>query len=186
MKSLLLPVLWIIIITIIAIIVDNRKSTNSKTNIVETPALNENSIKTPTKAEMEIPIKGVYQPKWLFSYNEKGAYYKLKEITDKHSLFLFAKVRLLDLVEPVKNNHKYKTYFYKVQAKHVDFVICNEKLVAKIIIELDDSSHDTVSRQERDRFVDEVLTSTGYRIIHTRAINKAEIEKVIQEIKERG
>ena len=76
----------------------------------------------------------------------------------------------MDILEPVKGNPKYKTYFYKVQAKHVDFVLCDEKLVARYIIELDDSSHDSASRKNRDDFVDKVVTSVGYKIIHVRAI----------------
>jgi len=120
-----------------------------------------------------LPIQGAYQKKWLFSYNEKDAYRKLKPIADELGLTIFTKVRLLDLLEPKKGIEKYKTYFYKVQAKHVDFVLCDEKLVARYVIELDDSSHDTDERQQRDRFVDEVLTSVGYKIIHTREITDA-------------
>lgn len=173
MKLLIVPIAAGIIALIIAYFVSKIPKNSSAE---EKQEISEN-------APSNLPIKGFYQPKWLFSYNEKEAYRQLKTITEKHNLPLFAKVRLLDLVEPVKNNNpKYKTYFYKVQAKHVDFVICNEKLVAKLIIELDDNSHNTENRQERDKFVDEVLTSTGYKIIHTRAINEAEIEKAIQEI----
>lgn len=122
------------------------------------------------KATSKLPIAGAYQKKWLFSYNEKDAYNKLKPIADELGLTVFSKVRLLDLLEPVSGNPKYKTYFYKVQAKHVDFVLCDQKLVAKFIIELDDSSHDRSDRKKRDSFVDEVITSVGYKIIHTRAI----------------
>ncbi len=118
----------------------------------------------------DLPIANAYQKKWLFSYNEKDAYQKLKAIAEPLGLTVFAKVRLLDLLEPMRGNKKYKTYFYKVQAKHVDFVLCDSKLVARYIIELDDSSHDTESRRARDAFVDEVVKSVGYKIIHTRAI----------------
>lgn len=41
---------------------------------------------------------------------------------------------------------------------------------AKYIIELDDTSHDRKDRKERDNFVDEVVESVGYKIIHVRAI----------------
>lgn len=132
------------------------------------PTLNEKQ--KPKRGKESIPITGAYQKRWLFSYNEKDAYNKLKPIADELSLTIFAKVRLLDLLEPTKGNPKYKTYFYKVQAKHVDFVLCDEKLVTRYIIELDDSSHDTEDRKKRDSFVDEALTSVGYKIIHVRAI----------------
>ena len=127
---------------------------------------------TPSKKDSNkaLPIKGAYQKSWLFSYNEKDAYNKLLPIAQELGYSVFAKVRLLDLLEPVKGNPKYKTYFYKVQSKHVDFVLCDQKLVARYIIELDDSSHDRSDRKERDNFVDEVVESVGYKIIHVRAI----------------
>lgn len=127
---------------------------------------------TTTKREKEpLQVQGAYQKAWLFSYNEKDAYTKLKPIAEEMGYTVFAKVRLLDLLEPVKGTKKYKTYFYKIQAKHVDFVLCDAKLVARYIIELDDNSHNTAKRKERDEFVDEVAKSVGYQIIHVRAID---------------
>ena len=117
-----------------------------------------------------LPIAGAYQKSWMFTYNEKEAYNKLKPIAEELGYTVFAKVRLLDLVEPIKGNRKYKTYFYKIQAKHVDFVLCDERLVARCIIELDDSSHQSEPRKERDDFVDKVVTSVGYKIIRVQAI----------------
>ena len=128
--------------------------------------------KTKRTEEEPLPIENAYQRSWLFTYNEKDAYTKLLPIAKELGYTVFAKVRLLDLVEPMKGNPKYKTYFYKIQAKHVDFVLCDEKLVARYIIELDDNSHGAKDRKERDEFVDQVLTSVGYKIIHTRNITE--------------
>lgn len=128
--------------------------------------------------ENEFSIKGAYHKRWMFTYNEKDAYYKLKPIAEELGYTVFAKVRLLDLLEPTKGTQKYKTYLYKIQAKHVDFVLCDQKLVAKHIIELDDSSHDREDRKLRDKFVDNVLRSVGYNIIHVRAINNSIREKL--------
>lgn len=128
--------------------------------------------------DQSLPIEGAYQKRWLFSYNEKDAYNKLRPIAEKLGYTVLAKVRLLDLLEPAKGNPKYKTYFYKIQAKHVDFVLCDEKLVARYIIELDDSSHDIEGRKARDNFVDKVLNSVGYKIIHVRSITEDIYEKI--------
>lgn len=136
---------------------------------------------TPTPNNDATYIKGAYKQKWMFTQNEKPAYYKLKEIADKHGLLLFAKVRLWDLVEPISGHPKYKTNRYRIQAKHVDFVLCKSNLVAKYVIELDDSSHDTQKGKSRDLFVDTVLTNCGYKVLHTRFINEEEIEKFISE-----
>lgn len=138
-------------------------------------------IENPLNADTQLPIAGAYQKKWLLTYNEKDAFKKIKAVSDEIGCYTFSKVRLLDLLEPVKGNAKYKTYFYKVQAKHVDFVILNEKLVARCIIELDDSSHDTEEQMRRDEFVDEVLKSVGYQIIHTSAVTE-EVQQQIREI----
>lgn len=126
-------------------------------------------------------VEKAYQKKWMFTYNEKDAYKKLQEIAAPKGYTVFAKVRLLDLVEPIRQNPKYKTFLYKIQAKHVDFVICDQKLVAKYIIEVDDNSHNQDERKERDQFVDTVLTNTGYKVLHTKAIVQEEIEKFLAD-----
>ncbi len=169
--------LWLVIIVgvgLIYLLLAPKSQNNKKT-------LDINTNKIENEAKESIHIQGSYQRAWLFSYNEKDAYRKLKPIAEDLGYTVFAKVRLLDLVEPVKGIQKYKTYFYKVQAKHVDFVLCDTKLVARYIIELDDISHNTEKRKVRDEFVDEVVQSVGYQIIHVRAID----ESIRQKIKQR-
>lgn len=126
-----------------------------------------------------------YKPKWLFSYNEKDAFSKIKNVTDELGLHLFAKVRLYDLVEPKQNVEKKQGHIFKIQAKHVDFVVCDKRLVAKAIIELDDASHDREDRKERDSFVDTVLANCGYKVLHTRAVMRDEIMTFLMPFRER-
>lgn len=151
-------------------------------NISNTDPTSKTDQENNNNKESELPINGYYQPKWLFSYNEKDAFKKLKIISEKYGLTLLAKVRLFDLVEPIKNNPKYKTYQYKIQSKHVDFVLCDKKLVAKCIIELDGTSHDTSERKTRDEFIDKVLISTGYRILRIKGVDIEKIEQQVAEI----
>lgn len=131
------------------------------------------------ESNKKVELTGAYQARPFFSQHEKDAYRKLKDIADRRGYIIFAKVRLLDLLEPVRNHPNYRTFFNKIQAKHVDFVLCNYELNPYIVIELDDSSHDTPSRKERDRFVDEALTQCGYRIIHTREITNSLLNDAI-------
>jgi hypothetical protein len=111
-----------------------------------------------------------YKSKWLFTLNEKDEYCKIKNITDELGLYLFAKVRLFDLIEPRPGLTDKKAYQFKIQSKHADFVICDSKLVARVVIECDDSSQDTKERAERDKFVDTVLFNCGYKVLHIRSI----------------
>ena len=148
----------------------------------EEPEAEADQTNTTKKTDSQISVAGAYQKKWMFTYHEKDAYRKLKPIAEDLGYTVFAKVRLLDLLEPKKGYPKYKALFNKIQAKHVDFVLCDKKLVARCIIELDDSSHDEKSRQERDKFVDEILNDVGYQIIHTREITDnigAQISKTL-------
>lgn len=130
--------------------------------------------------EQKLLVEGKYQSKWLFSYNEKDAYKSLKKVCDRNGLHLMAKVRLFDLVEPRKGSSV--VYVNKIRAKHVDFVVCDEKLVARCIVELDDSSHKAADRKERDKFVDAVLESVGYKVIHTEGITEEVIASVLEKI----
>ena len=118
----------------------------------------------------EIDYQHAYQARSILTQNEYYAFKELQKIIKDKDYMICPKVRLLDIIEPIKGQKKFKTLFYKVQSKHVDFVICDQEAHIKAIIELDDGSHDKEDRKERDRFVDEILRSVGYTVIHTRAI----------------
>lgn len=118
-----------------------------------------------------------YQAKLLLTKNEWYEYKKLKQYTDAKNLHICPKVRLLDLVEPVKGE-SYMSALGKVQSKHVDFVITDQDLRIKAILELDDNSHNAENRKERDQFIDQILTSVGYKVIHTRSITEETIKDI--------
>ncbi|MGM9527902.1 MAG: DUF2726 domain-containing protein [Oscillospiraceae bacterium] len=159
----------------------NKNKPNNKpqqnTELINIPADKDEDTNT-TKSD-SIDYTTGYMKKWLFTYNEKDAFLKLKTITDEIGLYLFAKVRLYDLVEPKSGISNWKTYQYKIQAKHVDFVICDKKLVARAVIELDDASHEEAARKERDIFVDKVLQNCGYKIYRVKNIDPEAIKNTL-------
>lgn len=118
----------------------------------------------------QIPYVTGYQKANIFTRREYMAYFTLKEITDEKGLVICPKVRLLDIVKPIPGTKKYSTLRNKVMSKHVDFVICKANMEIYAIVELDDSTHLRPDRIQRDNFVDSVLHSVGYPIIHTYAI----------------
>ena len=164
-------ILLIVAFVILAVLFVNQKKQQTAASSKK-PAAGTAEQELAAAEKEKLPVAGAYQKKWLLTYNEKDAYKALKAICDENGLFLMTKVRLLDLVEPVKSNSKYRSYFYKVQAKHIDFVICDEKLVARCMIELDDSSHNQADRAARDQFVNEVLESVGYKVLHIKAVTE--------------
>lgn len=119
----------------------------------------------------DLDFKNAYQRKSLFTRNEWQNYKKLRDVAEVRGFVICPKVRLFDLVEPRFNKKKKLTYRYKIQAKHVDFVICDRDMNIRAVLELDDSSHYDPERIKRDEFVDTILLSTGYTVIHTKYID---------------
>ena len=117
--------------------------------------------------------------KYLFTKNELYFYRDLQKSIEGMNLTIFAKVRLADIIEPTEKQN-WNAAFNKIKSKHVDFVLCeNQTFQPKIIIELDDNSHNAENRKQRDLFVDNVLKMSNLTIIHTYSADK--IKEKIQE-----
>lgn len=125
----------------------------------------------PDREEQRSDFSRAYQRKYLFTLNEKHEFRKLVTWATARNYYVFPKVRLLDIIEPRHNVDNYKKLLWKIQAKHVDFLICDQEMRIKFIIELDDNSHDRRDRTERDEFVGQALQGAGYTVTHTRGIS---------------
>lgn len=145
---------WIIVIILTALLIQQYTQKN--------PAGEEKSNRS--------TYVGCYQRKYLLTKNEWYAYKKLLPLATSMGLIICPKVRLLDILEPRKGEKDYKSLFWKIQAKHVDFLICDQDLHIKAVVELDDNSHERQDRKDRDTFVDEILQDVGYTVIHTKGI----------------
>ncbi len=99
---------------------------------------------------------------------------------------IFAMVRIADLLRVEENTQNKRRWINKILAKHVDFVLCEPgKLVPRICIELDDSSHQRQDRIERDEFVDAAFDSAGLPLLRI-AVQKSypprEVRELIDEL----
>lgn len=94
-------------------------------------------------------------------------YNSLRLYVQKNTIIL-SKVSLNDLFYIKKGVGKdYMKYFNKIAKKHVDFLICDSDTLAPLYaIELDDSSHNSSKRKERDIFVDKLYNHAGLELIH--------------------
>jgi len=99
--------------------------------------------------------------------------------------YLFPKVRLGDLIVVPEGTENARGWFARVGQKHVDFVLCDRQTLAAVLaIELDDSSHLTARRQERDRFVDGALAAAGLpivRVVARREYDPFEVAAAVAE-----
>jgi hypothetical protein len=101
---------------------------------------------------------------------------------------IFAKVRLADIVRPVRNPSRsgWQSAFNRTSGKHVDFLLCDlERLNVVGVIELDDRTHERFERGLRDSLVDSALTDAGIpilRISTRQAYSPAQIREQVQNL----
>jgi very-short-patch-repair endonuclease len=95
------------------------------------------------------------------------------------------RIRLADLLTPARTSTRsaFQTAFNQISAKHVDFTICQKSDSAILgVIELDDKSHQEVSRQSRDRFVEQALQSAGIPLLRIKAARGYELNRLSQQL----
>lgn len=169
----------ILIICLIVYLIKRKKQYTKRSNRQQRQF--ENTIKTDNKIVNNFTT--AYKREYLLSINEKNQYWQLRRWADSKNLIVFTKVRLADLISP-RNSNDNKTLFWKIQAKHVDFVICDQKINVVCIVELQDNSHTRTDRIERDKFVQEVLESCGYKVIQTYSVTADLLDKACGYYKE--
>lgn len=126
-----------------------------------------------------------YIKTYLLTTNEWAFYKAIKPIADKYKLHIIAKVRIADIVRVKKglSNKERSSAFNRIKSKHFDFLLCNpQNLAVKAVIELDDSSHDEIDRQQRDFFVDKVCETIKLPLIRVTDSNVFE-EKMCKALK---
>jgi very-short-patch-repair endonuclease len=101
-------------------------------------------------------------------------------------LYIFAKVRLSDLLWLPQGTRNRQSHLNRIQSKHVDFVLCDSATTApRLLIELDDSSHQRARRRSRDAFLDEAVRRAGLPILRVpakRSYAPAELRQLISSI----
>ena len=133
------------------------------------------------KQEQEEPEESEIMPYTaakLLTRREYAFFKALQPIAIKYNLMICPKIRLADLVSVPKGIKDYTKWFNYIKSKHVDFTICNIDLNVKLVIELDDQTHERPDRQKRDDFVDRVFKQVNIKILH---INQwgSELEQII-------
>jgi len=119
-----------------------------------------------------------YREKWpykkkdyLLSVSERKFYEVLKQVVDDQWL-IFSKVRVADVLVAPREHVYNKTFWYKIQAKHIDYLLCTTKYVSPVLaIELDGSSHDSPKAEKNDEFKNQAFEDAGLPLLR---ISRAE------------
>lgn len=121
--------------------------------------------------------------RYLLTQNERIFYDVLiQAIPPDH--VLFTQIRLPSLIYVPQSTAHRQAHYNRILAKTVDFVICvTPTLSPRLVIELDDSSHQRPERQERDKLVDAVLASAGLPILHVPVQGRYDVAELAEQIK---
>ncbi len=105
----------------------------------------------------------------VFSPKEGYFYRDVRPIADKLGLIVFTKMRLADLLYIPKGTDNEKAWFNRIKAKHIDFIFVDSNYKIRLLVEIDDQTHNRSDRQARDEEVDEMFRQQGLEILHLRA-----------------
>ena len=122
-----------------------------------------------------------YAAKHLLTHREYKFYMILRKVADEHNCLICPKVGLKDILS-VTDRQNYMKYFCKISQKHVDFVICDQKLNVLFALELDDSTHFTPDAQRRDHFKNKAFAAAGIPLKRIMEIDEANIRELFYDI----
>lgn len=143
----------------------------------------------PNKSNLKITYVDYQKTDFITDFEKifyKNLYATVTKISDDYCII--AKLRLADLVEGTKNFDKNKIdyCFEKIAKKHIDFAICKKSdLEIKLLIEFDDSSHESEKAKENDQFKNDVLKYCGYtlyRFVMDKNDSPEQIEQTLREL----
>lgn len=125
-----------------------------------------------------------YKKKVLLTKTEYSFYNNLKPLCDNANLIICPKVRMEDFLEVTDKQHhqKYRGY---IKSRHIDFLICDNKLHMIAGIELDDKSHNQEKAKQTDEFKNQVFKTIDvplYRIKVSNGMYNDQIIKIINEL----
>lgn len=130
----------------------------------------------------------IYEKKpYLFDANSEFNLYKVLIELYGDKYYIFPQINYSHLIQPKKTTwEEERKYRSRIDRKSADFVFCDkERIVPKLIIELDGSAHNLKSKQARDEFIDELTKIVDLPILHLKTSNvdreyiKGEIYKIL-------
>ena len=119
--------------------------------------------------EKDVPPTFAYALRDDFISPAELSFFRVLRHAVGDELYILSKVNLADLVYAPSQPAQFVAW-QKINRKHVDFVVCSaESLRPRLVIELDDRSHQRADRAARDRFVDGIFAEVGLPVLRVPA-----------------
>ncbi|MEO8911418.1 MAG: DUF2726 domain-containing protein [Candidatus Saccharimonas sp.] len=121
-------------------------------------------------SEPNLPTKYKYtRQQYIMTERERRFYRKLHHVFGKFYL-IFPQIHLNDLFAHDQIGQSWQGALSTIQRKSVDYVLCTTDFRIVLAIELDDSTHGSPKRQERDRMVNYIFQCTKLPLLRMRDV----------------
>ncbi len=120
----------------------------------------------------------------LFSPAERSFLGVLNQAVGENTQ-IFGKVRVADVIAPKKglSRSDWQKSFNKISGKHFDFLLCNTSDFSVLCaVELNDSSHNSKKRKDRDAFLEGACQAANVPIIQIAARSTYNINEIQQSL----
>lgn len=129
--------------------------------------------------------KTVYRYKhkeFLMTYSEAQFYNQLIKVLED-DYYIFPQVHLPSIIDHRIKGQNWRAALAHINRKSVDYVLCETKNLRPICaIELDDKTHDSESRVNRDREVERILAEARLPLVRFRTPKKISDEEIVRSI----
>ncbi len=127
----------------------------------------------------------IYRRKDYFFSKAEASFFGVLNLAVGDQYFVFAKVRLADLLFVPGRTPGWQGAFNRIQSKHVDFLLCQKNGVRPgLVIELNDGSHEEPDRRERDAFLEKALSGAGLSLLQVKAASSYNVNYLKSQIEE--
>lgn len=164
MDNLLPQFFMIIILSIFFLKYGNRARNGKAEHIIDLPSdrIKPKSLSSENNKELDFDYK---KKQYLLTKSEHDFFNTLSQVIE-NQLYIFPQVHLSDLFEHKIYGQNWRGALNHIQRKSVDFVICDKEYLKPLCaIELDDSSHNTQDRADRDETVEEIFKNANLPLI---------------------
>lgn len=121
----------------------------------------------------------------LFSYQEQRFYYNVLHNHNGFEYHIAIKVRVADIISLTNEPTDKHVHNNKIFAKHFDFVLCDKRNFAPLlVIELDDSSHSRFDMRTSDAFKDWLCESVELPLVRIPVQQAYEVEAIWKRIRD--
>jgi len=120
----------------------------------------------------------------LFTPAERSFLGVLNQAVGKNAQ-IFGKVRVADVIAPKKGMPRsdWQKAFNKISGKHFDYLLCNTSdLSVLCAVELNDSSHNSKKRKDRDAFLECACQSANVPLVQISARSTYNINEIQQSL----